>query len=183
MHTKTLKVPALPPAVPSTTHSVINQEANTNFAQALVPIENAVTPYQPPELQDSPNFDLMSLIQEVQNDELSDDQLLLAATQCEAQVPQLQENIIPTAPFTTNTTTSTTAVMRKVTNPTPTFTNCTFGTIGTLNIHVHKNQNQKETRKNSVIIITRIAGGAYHSVSQLKKENIYSNCYYLSPNI
>ena len=94
----------------------------------LVPLENAVVPYQPPpKFSDSPNFDLMALIDEAEKEELSDQELLMAATQCESVVtPEI------------NNTMKTRTVMKKTPQPPPTFSGCTFGSIGTLNIHIHK---------------------------------------------
>ena len=91
--------------------------------------ENAITPFQPdPPLDDTPNFDLMKLIEEVQNEANSDDECVMAATQCEQNI---QEK---------STSTTTKAIMKKYTNPqVPTFANCKFGVIQNLNIHVHKN--------------------------------------------
>ena len=123
------------PATPPPAKRMLTESPKIQ-SNELVPLENAITPYQPqPKINDSPNFDLMALIAEVENDELPDDQLLLAASQCEAQLPPTMNNLMP---ITTTTASSTTAVMKRISNPTPTFTNCTFGTIGTLNIHIHK---------------------------------------------
>ena len=65
----------------------------------LVPLENAIVPYQPPpKLSDSPNFDLMALIAEAEKEELSDQELLMAATQCESVVtPEINNTMKATA--------------------------------------------------------------------------------------
>ena len=94
----------------------------------LIPLENAIAPYQPPKNDNSPSFDLMQLIADVEKEEIPDCELLLAATQCEQSV------MTPD----TNNTTRTTSVMKRANNPVPTFSGCTFGPIGTLNIHIHK---------------------------------------------
>ena len=87
-------------------------------------------PYTPPVQtnnmqQDSnlPDLDLMAIVSEFEG--VNDDQLMLAATQVES------------------TTLTKTTIMKKNSPklppaPTPTFTNCSFGNIGTLNIHNHK---------------------------------------------
>ena len=96
--------------------------------------ENAMVPYNPiPQnntsatTNNSPKFDLMEILSDTL-DEVNDADLVMAASQCEkALVPVT--NIM--------TTSSNTAVMKR-NNPQTTFTNCTFGSIGTLNIHIHK---------------------------------------------
>ena len=102
--------------------------------QMPVPNEGAVVPYNNnieknpiPAQAESPNFDLMELLSET-IDGVNDDELVMAAA-------QYDETVVPSAKITT--TTSNTAVMKR-SHPTTTFTNCTFGTIGTLNIHIHK---------------------------------------------
>ena len=96
----------------------------------------AIVPYEPnfqndnssvPAEQD--DFDLMELIAEVQND--PDDDLIMAATQVEEEINK--ENLIKK---------STTALVKRPSPPhqiAPTFNNCKFSNIGTLNIHIHKN--------------------------------------------
>ena len=52
----------------------------------LVPVQNAVTPYSKPqqeEIDTAPNFDLMELINETLQNNIPDEELLLAATQSE----------------------------------------------------------------------------------------------------
>ena len=105
------------------------------FKQAA-PIENAVVPYNPALQQNptvpqpsNPQFDLMELLSET-IDEVNDKDLVMAATECE-------QAMVPVTKITT-TTTSNTSVMKRI-NPQTTFTNCSFGSIGTLNIHIHKN--------------------------------------------
>ena len=123
---------ALPaPAAPTSTNVLPSCHQNS---KDLIPLENAITPYQPPVSADTTNLDLMALIADVQSEEIPDEELVLAATQCESEMLPTSQMLLPV----TTTSTSATTVMRKITNPTPTFTNCTFGTIGTLNIHIHK---------------------------------------------
>ena len=97
----------------------------------LVQLETALAPITPNVQQDQdPNFDLMSLLAEVE-DEIPDEDLVLATTQC--------EQSMLTNDVTTPTTTTKTAVVKKSsTYPNPTFTGCTFGSVGTINIHIHK---------------------------------------------
>ena len=70
----------------------------------------------------STQFDLMNILSDLDDDQF-DNQMVLAVT-------QVEQNF------------SKTAIMKK-TQPNQilnlTFQNCTFGNIGTLNIHVHKN--------------------------------------------
>ena len=102
----------------------------------LIPLENAIVPYQPPvPVNDTPDFDLMSLITEVENDGIPDEELLVMVTQCEQSVTPVNQNaVIPTM------ASNKTAVMRRSTTscPSQTFTGCTFGSVGTINIHIHK---------------------------------------------
>ena len=51
----------------------------------IMPLENAVVPYIQQESSDTPDFDQLDLISEV-NNEVSDKDLILAATQSEASV-------------------------------------------------------------------------------------------------
>ena len=99
----------------------------------ILPREDAVVPYNPQqkeETDNTANFDLMELLSETMQD-VNDEELVLAATQCEASLAS------KTPTTTQNVIAQNTAVMKKVT-PMSTFTNCSFGSIGTLNIHVHK---------------------------------------------
>ena len=112
------KIPIMPPA--------IEQKENVTSENAVIPLESALVPYNPPqpEVNSSPNIDLMKLIAEVEADELSDQVLILPATQCEKSLGNVP------------TTTTTTSLMKKTTPMSmPTFTNCS---IGTTNIHIHK---------------------------------------------
>ena len=119
--------------IPSLPTSTISVPPQIEYQQQM-PMENAVVPYQPQD--ENTNFDLLSLIADVQDEELLNEDLLLAATQYEQLIPNISEAVIPT---TISTTTSTkTAFMKRSNNPTP-FTNCTIGSIGTINIHIHKN--------------------------------------------
>ena len=69
---------------------------------------------------------------------VTDQDLILATTQSE----ETFENPISTVNVTT---TSNTSVMKKMT-PTTTFTNCSFGSIGTLNIHITGRERLIRTR-------------------------------------
>ena len=100
-------------------------------SKSLVPLDSAITPYHPAKNNEDTDFDLMALLADVEN-EIPDDKLVLAATQCE-EASFGQSNKM--APISTTTTT----VMKRISHPAPTFTNCSFGNIGTLNIHIHKN--------------------------------------------
>ena len=94
-----------------------------------LPLEGALQPFTPPvkdqQENSTPDFNLMVIVLEFEG---VDDQLMLAATQIES----------------ANTSSITKmAIMRKNSPklppaPTPTCTNCSFGNIGTLNIHIHK---------------------------------------------
>ena len=91
-----------------------------NLETALVPLG---TPPKVPESEDF-NFDLSEIIKEFEGKNDDDKALVLAATQIENQV-----------------TTMKTAVYKRGSpqqKQFPTFTNCKFGNIGTLNIHIHK---------------------------------------------
>ena len=116
------------------------QQVPIENSKALVPVETAIAPYQPPspskEQEDTPNFDLMQLINDM-IDEVPDDELVLAATQCEkAMIPHYEtenKNELTTSNLIANT-----SVMKR-NAPLSTFLNCKIGSIGTLNIHIHKN--------------------------------------------
>ena len=128
-------LPAPPPktstvTMPTHVHQKVIQNEQIVTSKALVPLENAVAPYQKPQNMETPDFDLMSLLADVEN-EVPDEDLILVAMQCEE--TSLKE-MNQMAPISTTTTT----LMKRVNNPAPTFTNCTFGSIGTLNIHIHK---------------------------------------------
>ena len=95
----------------------------------LLPLESALVLYTPPQPQnatDVADFDLAKILEDFQND--NNDDILMAASQNISQA---------------STTTMTTAVIKrnspKIPMPQQTFTNCSFGNIGTLNIHIHKN--------------------------------------------
>ena len=116
---------ALPPP------SEVQPHAPDPNVPQLLQLEGALKPYTPPVptnnmQQDSnvPNFDLMAIVSEFEG--ADDDQLMLAATQIES----------------TSTLTKTTIMKKNCPKlppaPTQTFTNCSFGNIGTLNIHIHK---------------------------------------------
>ena len=90
--------------------------------------ETALVLYHPPESENSANFDLMQLITDT-IDEVNDEDLVLAANECEGAIMPMENKVVSKI--------SNTTVMMKTT-PTPTFSNCTFGTITNLNIHIHK---------------------------------------------
>ena len=124
------------PMLPSTSYQQDPRLPQTNAIQEkeLVPVNKAIAAYTPnvstnppPALNTSANFDLMELLSET-IDEVNDQDLVMTATQCE-------QALIPNTKIMTNT--SNTAVMKR-NNPQTTFTNCTFGSIGTINIHIHK---------------------------------------------
>ena len=104
------------------------QESDESRKQ-LIPLENSLVPYQSDPIDDTPNFDLMKLISEV-SDEVADEDLVMATTQCE-------EAIQPNTPKIVNCNSNT--VMKKTT-PNTTFSNCSFGNIDTLNIHITKTE-------------------------------------------
>ena len=132
-------VQALPALAPQIATMAINnkpsittsQKDQNDHANSLFPSKNAVAPYQHQKGNNTPDFDLMSILTDVEN-EILDEELVLAATQCEAASFEQNKNVMPV-------TTTMTTMMRKITNPTPTFSNCSFGSIGTLDIHIHKN--------------------------------------------
>ena len=89
-------------------------------------VENAIVPYEMQQQNElmgtEPQFDILIMLSGL-DDDTFDNQMVLAATQVE------QQHVTKTA------------IMKKNHgNPFPnqTFQNCTFGNIGTLNIHVHK---------------------------------------------
>ena len=106
------QVKALPAPMPQP--PILQQAPQENV---LVPLQNAIVPYQQPqEIDETANFDLMSLIAEMENNEIPDEDMLLAATQCKL---SLSENSL----ITPTTTTKTSLVKRStVTTATPTFT-------------------------------------------------------------
>ena len=117
----------------STDTTPFSNETPVKQVQQPTPNENAVVPYnnyiqknQAPQPAASPKFDLMELLSETLDD-VKDEKLVMAATQYE-QAP------VPSMNIMTNTSTS----VIKRNNPTTTFTNCSSGSIGTLNIHIHK---------------------------------------------
>ena len=121
---KALPAPTVPEPTPLQEVQNVPQQQ-----KEIIPLENAIAPYQPHhKVSDTPDFDLMALIAEVENQEIPDEEMVLAATQCEQSL---------TTPQSTSTTK---ALMKKTTttNTAPTFTGCTFGSIGTINIHIHK---------------------------------------------
>ena len=124
-------VPALPPP-PAKKQKNMDPPPHAldpNIPQ-LVPLESALQPYTPPPQNiqpevNTPDFDLMEIVSEFEG--VNDDQLVPVATQIE----------------NASTTSLTKAAIMKKNSPklpplTPTFNNCTFGNIGTLNIHIHK---------------------------------------------
>ena len=121
------EIKALPTLKAISTNSPIQEKS-------LLPLENAIAPYQPkpPADENEKKILISAIIAEVQNDEIPDEDMVLAATQCEQSIT---ENSV--MPPTTSTKSS---VMRRSTTtyPSQTFSGCTFGSIGTINIHIHK---------------------------------------------
>ena len=138
-----MKTKAKPhPLNPPPPHKIL--KAITNIPQAEEPVEKhtldpsnnnvlqlegALQPYKPPEVNennDTPDFDLMELLADVQDEQA----MVMAATQMENNYQN-----------STSTSMSKTNVMSS--KPSfPTFTGCTFRSIGTLNIHIHKNKEE-----------------------------------------
>lgn len=122
-------VPALPaPQAPNP-----NPELHALDPQQhqIVSLDSALVPYEPqnngqPDNNAAPvpDFDIQTLLQEFHNS-TDDNDLVLAATQIE------KDN------FSSKTT-----MMKKTSSPNmhpaKVFQNCTFGNIGSLNIHIHK---------------------------------------------
>ena len=124
------KILALPePGVTAKTPAIVEKHALGPTVQNALLLDTALVPYtksmQENTSQDntSEDFDLMSILAEFQDPNVSDDQMVLAATQVE------------------KTITKTSVVKKNVPQmpPSHTFQNCTIGSIGTLNIHIHKN--------------------------------------------
>ena len=93
-----------------------------------VTVENVVVSIVP-DMDPSEDLNLMSLIADIQNN--NDEDLVLAASQVEQQMSK--ENI---------KTSKSMAIIKKTSPPRPlatTFSNCTFGQVGNINIHIHKN--------------------------------------------
>lgn len=96
----------------------------------IVSLDAALVPYEAPNNQKNttpvaPDFDLQAILQEFNNADDDDNDLLLAATQIEK-----------------NHCTTKTAMVKKTSSPhqkpREIFQNCTFGNIGSINIHIHK---------------------------------------------
>lgn len=136
-------VPVTKPTVSSAVTTPQIQIPNVPEAHALDPtipkllsLDDAIVPYEPPakivkvqDPQDTVDFDIMEMLSEFQNDN-DENEMVLAATQCEKQL-ETQATM----------KSKTTAILKKSSPKLPlqqTFQNCTFGTIGTLNIHIHK---------------------------------------------
>lgn len=104
--------------------------ANNN----ILPLDNALVPYDGnPKQPNAPvptneDVDYLELLCADMNDDDENQALTLAAEQIEQ---QMSLNTTTSTKCTTNT-----ALMKKA--PVTTFTGCTFGNIGTLNIHIHK---------------------------------------------
>ena len=101
---------------------------NTN----ILPLDTALQPYKPPEpagtISSVPDFDLMQIISEIENDEEGDNDIIMAATQFEA---QNYGNAVSSTKFLAKKTSP-----KKYVN---TFAGYKFGNIGTLNIYINKN--------------------------------------------
>ena len=77
----------------------------------------------------SPDFDILDFLCDTEND---DQELLMAATQYEKQQELVQM-------VSTTTTKAVISKKNSLQKNVPTFAGCSFGSIGTLNIHIHKN--------------------------------------------
>ena len=102
----------------------INPVANVpNVAQNDIPYEQN---------SNEIDFDLLEFISDV-----NDDEIVLAATQVEQALAETESS------KTTSSTTTTKKIMKKsvpeTTGSMASFTNCRIGSIGTVNIHIHKN--------------------------------------------
>lgn len=118
-------LPALPPVpIATTPQQDAAQPQIPSLDSALVPCDQPHTSNTENNTPTVPDFDISKIIQEFQNSN-DDEDLLLAATQIE------KEN------FTSKTT-----MMKKTSSPNihprQVFQNCSFGNIGSINIHVHK---------------------------------------------
>ena len=104
----------------------INPENAKPTGSNLLPLENVIDPYIPPQESSNKeelNFDLMEIISEV-----NDDELLLAASQMEAD-------------YDKKVTTNKMAFIKKTTPPEMSaspFAHCRIGSIGTININIYK---------------------------------------------
>ena len=96
----------------------------------VLPLKSALQPYQPPQStnQSGYNFNILQLLSDVTE---SDEDLILAATQMEAQLSENSTNVTKTSMFAKKSSPKE--------NQMAMFQNCKFGNIGTLNIHIHKN--------------------------------------------
>ena len=87
----------------------------------ILPLDGALVPYEGPnqDLMETSGFDLGNILNKFSDSDQLEEQMVLAATQVEQNMKE-------------------TAIMKK-NGPVPqAFNNCTFGNIGTLNIHIHK---------------------------------------------
>lgn len=122
-------LPELPAPPPTTLQQIPQAIApSTSTNQNMIPLENAVVPYQPNN-QDPQNNDIdyLELLCDMEDDE-ENQALTLAAQQIEQELAQT----------TTKTSTTTSMMTKKSIASAPTFAGCKFGNIGTLNIHIHK---------------------------------------------
>ena len=105
-------------------------------SNAIVPLQSAVTPYTPLENKEpDPNFDLMELLSDT-IDEVNNQELVLAATQCEQALVPTSANSGEINQNGQNVFTNTSVMKRNT--PMTMFTNCHIDLIGTINIHFHK---------------------------------------------
>ena len=94
------------PIAPAQVNTRQEETAQNEVIKTLAPLENAITPHIPAKVNDSENFYLMHLLAEVEKEEIPDEELVLATTQCE------QDSVPVNDPFTPAMTTTTT-IMKK----------------------------------------------------------------------
>ena len=115
----------MPVSLKSTPQLHALHPANKN----ILPLDGTLAPYQNDQeapVNDVTDFDLMQIVAEIQEDESGDNDLLLVATQYENSV---------------RTETKTTMMAKKRMSPRKlnhAFSGYTFGSVGTIKIHIHK---------------------------------------------
>lgn len=137
-----LQLPRPVQEAPVATQENILPEVNTPPLHALdpqhdniLPLQDALVPYQPPQPSSShqnqpEEIDYLEFLCNEMDDPDKNRALSLAAQQVEAQLGGTNP--------TTSTTMSKTSMMTTNKPTLTTFTGCTFGNVGTLNIHIHK---------------------------------------------